>query len=427
MTAFVPPYSPSLPDWQRQVSTAVSQITAEIGQRAIATDYGALGDGVSDDTAAIASALATGKPVHLPMTPAGQYNANISLTGGMVLTSEDDVVIHSPNTTAALTLSGMKNFVKVGEVNAPSAPYAVRYFNLQYSTIEIRRPGACTTACIYHDASAQTGDEGVNRWSGDDIQAGSVSYGIKIDSHATHTVEGETFDFNVILSATTCAIRVGTAGNNTVRWNQYNIGIDAQGITPMMIDIYNDANNFNLKNWAATHPAAVADIRFNSGTLSNYLVAAPGIQGQPVVVDLGTNTYDIAGVNGERIIGGIRGASGSSATGVDPFWAENRDSTNVTTKNVRMRLRGRDTTNAGKDVGAIGSTPQDGDWVNGTLTLYARLADALVAVGFIGINGTPNGVITAPVGSIATRRDGGAATTFYVKESGTSNTGWVAK
>lgn len=41
--------------------------------------------------------------------------------------------------------------------------------------------------------------------------------------------------------------------------------------------------------------------------------------------------------------------------------------------------------------------------------------------------GTPEGVITAPVGSTFHRTDGGAGTSFYVKESGIGNTGWVAK
>jgi hypothetical protein len=39
--------------------------------------------------------------------------------------------------------------------------------------------------------------------------------------------------------------------------------------------------------------------------------------------------------------------------------------------------------------------------------------------------GTPEGVITAPIGSTYRRNDGGTSTTFYVKESGTGNTGWV--
>lgn len=45
---------------------------------------------------------------------------------------------------------------------------------------------------------------------------------------------------------------------------------------------------------------------------------------------------------------------------------------------------------------------------------------------FVG-DGTPEGVVKAPVGSTYHRRDGGALTSFYVKESGTGATGWVAK
>jgi hypothetical protein len=40
---------------------------------------------------------------------------------------------------------------------------------------------------------------------------------------------------------------------------------------------------------------------------------------------------------------------------------------------------------------------------------------------------TPEGAVTAPKGSIFLRTDGGGSTTFYVKESGAGNTGWVAK
>lgn len=41
--------------------------------------------------------------------------------------------------------------------------------------------------------------------------------------------------------------------------------------------------------------------------------------------------------------------------------------------------------------------------------------------------GTPEAAVTAPVGSLFLRTDGGASTTLYVKESGAGNTGWVAK
>ena len=41
--------------------------------------------------------------------------------------------------------------------------------------------------------------------------------------------------------------------------------------------------------------------------------------------------------------------------------------------------------------------------------------------------GSPEGVVTAAVGSLYTRTDGGLLTTLYVKESGAGNTGWVGK
>ena len=43
-------------------------------------------------------------------------------------------------------------------------------------------------------------------------------------------------------------------------------------------------------------------------------------------------------------------------------------------------------------------------------------------------NGSPQGVQAAPVGSTYHRLDGGAGTSFYVKESGAAtSSGWVAK
>lgn len=52
---------------------------------------------------------------------------------------------------------------------------------------------------------------------------------------------------------------------------------------------------------------------------------------------------------------------------------------------------------------------------------------ALNALGIYAGTGTPEAVVTAGVGSIFRRLDGGAATTLYVKESGTGNVGWIAK
>lgn len=42
-------------------------------------------------------------------------------------------------------------------------------------------------------------------------------------------------------------------------------------------------------------------------------------------------------------------------------------------------------------------------------------------------SGTPEGAVSASVGTLFLRLDGAANTTLYVKESGAGNTGWIAK
>lgn len=64
-----------------------------------------------------------------------------------------------------------------------------------------------------------------------------------------------------------------------------------------------------------------------------------------------------------------------------------------------------------------------GGAINGGSTISPSASSVTWRAG----SGTPEGVVTAVVGSIYSRTDGGAATSFYVKESGSGNTGWVAK
>lgn len=70
------------------------------------------------------------------------------------------------------------------------------------------------------------------------------------------------------------------------------------------------------------------------------------------------------------------------------------------------------------------------DFVNKELVpVVERLRLTLAALFDIQYSGegSPEGVVTAEPGSIYQRTDGGAGTSLYVKESGTGNTGWVAK
>ena len=55
--------------------------------------------------------------------------------------------------------------------------------------------------------------------------------------------------------------------------------------------------------------------------------------------------------------------------------------------------------------------------------LYVNASTVVITSG----SGTPEGVVTGNVGSLYLRTNGGAGTSIYVKETGTGNTGWVAK
>jgi hypothetical protein len=65
----------------------------------------------------------------------------------------------------------------------------------------------------------------------------------------------------------------------------------------------------------------------------------------------------------------------------------------------------------------------DGRIVLGTNGSFQMANGIIITSG----NGNPEGVVTAPRGSTFLRADGGAGTSFYIKESGTGNVGWTAK
>lgn len=77
--------------------------------------------------------------------------------------------------------------------------------------------------------------------------------------------------------------------------------------------------------------------------------------------------------------------------------------------------------------GAFGAveTHERGNNIAGTFSTSGTVRRVGNA-GFFGA-GSPESVVTAGVGAVYNRTDGGAGTTLYIKESGTGSTGWVAK
>jgi hypothetical protein len=111
----------------------------------------------------------------------------------------------------------------------------------------------------------------------------------------------------------------------------------------------------------------------------------------------------------------------------------------VTTGNAMNQCSDMSWYNCTLDCGDFDYSPAVGSnkaaFLRGTLNStwyesYEELGTSGVWKNFVGVaqgTGSPEGVYAAPVGALYTRTDGGAGATFYVKESGTGNTGWAAK
>ena len=89
-------------------------------------------------------------------------------------------------------------------------------------------------------------------------------------------------------------------------------------------------------------------------------------------------------------------------------------------------------TNVTKSGGGLNQAGEGNPQARHALTGFGRLPNGLRGVqlgsGVITFgSGSPEGVVAARTGSLYLRDDGGRGSTFYVKELGTGNTGWVTK
>lgn len=352
-----------------------------------AKDFGALGDSANDDYPAIMAALAAHGRVHLSHSATNHYMVSqpIHLTDGQVLTSDLGVTIFGTGVNGALLLTGGQICVDVGQVVAPAAQYCVRYYDLVWSVVRIRRAGLCSKAVFFMDGDAQTENAGVNEWHIGDIQAGSCEYGVWLKNSPTKTYEGDVWRIRCILSATVCMLKIGeTPEAHTLRWNEFHLAVDAQGITPLLIDFNQDQNHVILYNWAGIVGPPVAHVTFNALVGGNRLDSFPGIQDPLIVRDFGFNTWEAQGQAGNKSVGAVTTFGYISGTGLEIVNVENKSKANVATKYVGFGFFGRDTADSGKNVAVVRAVPLDGDWVNSLLELHFRRNDALTRAAAFG-------------------------------------------
>lgn len=192
------------------------------------------------------------------------------------------------------------------------------------------------------------------------------------------------------------------------------LGGDNNGESLMTIDGLDTASSVQVVGWKAERWGATP------GHPDVFLIN----NGNGAFVDLGTGRVHIgSGVSaGNNII--RQTSSGSVAR-------------------VKWRLGyhnggGADYTNGYNDVlnsivHSITVAQRASIWAGESISFMRTSGNWVKLVGMLGGpeiwagSGTPEATVTAPIGSLAMRSDGGAGTSLYVKQSGTGNTGWAAK
>ena len=228
-------------------------------------------------------------------------------------------------------------------------------------------------------------------------------------------------------------------------------GANAQ--TLRVYNTYTDASNYEraVAGWSSgvfylsTDSAGTGSGRSLAlnGTTLDFRTGGTGVTGGGMRWQVNGNGHLVTGADNAYDIG----ASGATRprnvyVGTNIFAGNNVDATNFT---FSAGARGYINSPSNGVFGFYNASGTDFDrlqfggtsasfvaWKRVLATFQARLADDSAFAGVQSLyirfgSGSPEGAVTAPVGAIYSRTDGGAGTSFYVKESGTGNTGWVAK
>lgn len=227
---------------------------------------------------------------------------------------------------------------------------------------------------------------------------------------------------------------VGHNGSFDVKLNNLNITNSVSIVNS--ITVGNSSNQLSATIIGGT--SGVGMLKFlRPGTGTNSIgIGTKSFTFKEDTLNRSTAAIDTDGSTFNRIsLGG-----GSTSTPRSGFIeGESASGTDVSAKNLIIQTGLGTGSSSAPEISFYGSTPTTSGSASQSRSPVAfaiesdgdiRIAGTAISFGTQIIRrgtGSPEGSVTAPVGSLYLRSDGGAGTTFYVKESGTGNTGWVAK
>lgn len=450
-------------------------------------DYGALGDGVADDTIAIQLAINTGKTVYFPI---GIYNISSTL---WLMKNGQRLVGDSKLDTQIRNLTNSQPLLKIGNP-ANSLTHFGQYCSVSnmyfvgnatttagieiLSILEDGTPRAARDVTLDNIQIQYIGAGYALRISSWECQTSSVTIwdcykGIRLGSEcnsltaigtyisrctneAVELLQGDGMPSNINFFGLSAQYSGGVNGTINLEDGfaiQFN-GLYLEGNNaPNNVYLTNQVKNVTINNGMHNKVAGLCERIIYSNNIKGVTVNGfvnVGGAVESIIKITGTLPYtycsNLYDATPSLTIGLVDDQSTRKTTifndplqglyGMSKFKSltsqNNIELVDSATNTVKMSFKNGRIVFGDGEVAQFGRAGSTIEAYSGSGTTLANLRAQSMLFGtastkIISGIGDPNGAYTADVGSLFLRTNGGAGSTLYVKESGTGNTGWVAK